>query len=125
MQFGKVKKLLRNAEGRPILGMANEDPLLNTRQYVVEPHCLKSLFTADNEGTRLVLLDKIIDHRRGDGALYKAVAIVIMKNGVKRRRHTTQGWQLLYEWKGGTSSNRVALKMPDTRTRSLLQNTLR
>jgi hypothetical protein len=44
MQFGKVKKLLRNAEGRPILGMANEDPLLNTRQYVVEPHCLKSLF---------------------------------------------------------------------------------
>ena len=32
-----------------------------------------------------------------------------MKNGVKRRRETTQGWQLLCEWKDG-SSNWVVLK---------------
>jgi hypothetical protein len=32
-----------------------------------------------------------------------------MKNGVKRRRETTQGWHFLCEWKDG-SSNWVVLK---------------
>ena len=35
VQFGKVTKRLRDAEGRPI-GMANENPLLDTREYSVE-----------------------------------------------------------------------------------------
>ena len=34
-QFGKVTKRLRDAEGRPI-GTANENPILDTRQYAVE-----------------------------------------------------------------------------------------
>ena len=34
-QFSKVTKRLHDAEGRPI-GMANENPLLVTREYSVE-----------------------------------------------------------------------------------------
>jgi hypothetical protein len=42
-------------------------------------------------------------------AIDKADAFVTMKNGVKRWRQTTQGWQLLCQWKDG-STNWVALK---------------
>jgi len=42
-------------------------------------------------------------------AIEKADAFVTMRNGVKRRRQTTQGWQLLCQWKDG-STNWVALK---------------
>ncbi|KAI2495882.1 Reverse transcriptase (RNA-dependent DNA polymerase) [Fragilaria crotonensis] len=121
VQFGKVTKRLRDAEGRPI-GMANINPLLDTREYSVEfrdgrTESLSGNLVAqnldsqiDDEGARHVLLDEIIDHRRSDSAIDKADAIVTMKNGVKRRRRTTQGWQLLVcKWKGG-SSNWVALK---------------
>jgi hypothetical protein len=120
VQFGKVTKRLRDAEGRPI-GMANVNPLLDTREYSVEfrdgrTESLsanlidQNLYSQiDEEGARHVLLDEIIDHQRSDSAIDKADAIVTMKNGVKRRRHTTQGWQLLCKWKDG-SSNWVALK---------------
>jgi hypothetical protein len=64
----------------------------------------------DNEVvTRHVLLDEIIDHRRGDGTVDKADAIVMMRNGVRRRWHRTQGWQLLCQLKD-CSLNGVALK---------------
>jgi hypothetical protein len=120
VQFGKVTKRIRDAEGRPI-GMANKNPLLDTREYEVEFRdgrtesisanlIAQNLFSQiDDEGARHVLLDEIVDHRRSDSAIDKADAIMTMKNGVKRRRHTTQGWQLLCQWKDG-SSNWVALK---------------
>ena len=63
----------------------------------------------DEEGNRHVLLDDIVDHRRSDSAVSKEDAFVTMSNGVKRRRQTTQGWQLLCQWRDG-STNWVALK---------------
>jgi hypothetical protein len=63
----------------------------------------------DEEGHRHVLLDDIINFWKDQTAVDKANAFIIMKNGVKRRRQTTQGWQLLCQWKDG-SSNWVALK---------------
>jgi hypothetical protein len=64
----------------------------------------------DEEGHRHVLLDDIINFRRNDTAVDKANAFVTIQNGVnKRRRFTTQGWQLLCQWKDG-STNWVALK---------------
>ena len=119
-QFGKVTKRLRDAEGRPI-GMANENPLLDTRQYAVEfkdgrSESLSANLIAQNlysqidtEGKRHVLLDDIVDHRRDRTAVDKSDAFVKRRNGVRRRRQTTQGWQLLCQWKDG-SSNWVALK---------------
>ena len=54
-------------------------------------------------------LDNIIDHRRNATALDKEDAFITMSNGVKRRRQTTQGWQLLCQWRDG-STTWVALK---------------
>jgi hypothetical protein len=119
-QFAKVTKWLRDAEGRPI-GTANENPLLDTREYEVEfldghvksmsaNSIAQHLFSQiDEEGHQHVLLDDIIDFEKDDTAVDKADAFVTMKNGVKRRRQTTQAWQLLCQWKDG-STNWVALK---------------
>ena len=120
VQFGRVTKRLRDAEGRPI-GTANENPLLDTRGYAVEFRdghsesvsanlIAQNLYSQfDEEGNRHILLADIVDHRRDERAVDKQDAFVTMGNGVKRRRETTQGWQLLCEWKDG-SSNWVALK---------------
>ena len=120
VQYGKVTKRLRDAEGRPI-GTANDNPLLDTREYTVEfmdghTESLSANIVAqhlfsqiDEEGNRHVLLDDIVDHRRSDSAVSKEDAFVTMSNGVKRRRQTTQGWQLLCQWRDG-STNWVALK---------------
>ena len=119
-QYGKVTTRLRDAEGRPI-GTANSNPMLDTRKYEVEFRDGKSeALTAnliaqhiysqiDEEGARHVLLEEIKDHRRTNDAIDKSEAIMVRKNGVKRRRHTTKGWQMLCLWKDG-STNWVALK---------------
>jgi hypothetical protein len=120
VQYGKVTKRLRDAEGRPI-GMAADNPLLDTRAYTVEfPDGREESLTAnlisqslysqiDEEGNKHLLLDDIIDHKRNENAIDKSDAFVTMKNGVQRRKETTQGWSLLCQWKDG-SSNWVALK---------------
>ncbi len=63
----------------------------------------------DDKGKRHILLSDIVDHKQDERAIDKQDAFVTMKNGVKRRRETTHGWQLLWEWKDG-SSNWVVLK---------------
>jgi hypothetical protein len=120
VQFGRVTKRLRDADGRPI-GKAHNKPLLNTREYEIEffnGHSealsanliAQNLFSQiDEEGIRHVLLDDIIDHRRNVTALNKKDAFITMSNGVKRRRQTTQGWQLLCQWRD-CSTTWVALK---------------
>ena len=119
-EYGRVTKRLRDAEGRPI-GVANKNPMLDTREYEVEfrdgrSEALTANLIAqhlyskiDEEGAAHVLLDEIIDHRKTGEAIEKADAIAVRKNGVKRRRHTTKGWELLCQWKDG-STNWVALK---------------
>ena len=120
VQYGKVTKRLRDAEGRPI-GMAADNPLLDTRAYAVKfPDGREESLTAnliaqslysqiDEEGNKHLLLDDIIDYKRNETAIDKRDAFVTMKNGVKRRKETTQGWSLLCQWKDG-SSNWTALK---------------
>jgi hypothetical protein len=120
MRYGKVTKRLRDAEGRPI-GTAADNPLLDTREYAVEfPDGREESLTAniiaqhlysqiDEEGNKHLLLDDIIDYKRSGNAIDKRDAFVTMKNGVRRRKETTQGWSLLCQWKDG-SSNWVALK---------------
>ena len=63
----------------------------------------------DEEGHQHILLDDIIDYRRDERVIEKADAFVVMRNGVKWQCQTTQGWQLLCQWKNG-STNWVALK---------------
>ena len=120
IQFAKVTKRLHDKEGRPI-GTANDNPLLDTREYEVEfldGHreslsanvIAQHMFSqVDEEGHRHLLLDDITDFRKDDTAIDKEDAFVKMSNGVQRRRMMTKGWQLLCQWKDG-STNWVALK---------------
>ena len=110
--FARVTKRLRNANGLPI-GVANDNPILDTRMYKVEyPDGFKSSLSAnviaqnmfaqvDDEGNRHVLFDAIIDHRV-DGTEVKTMdAFIVKKSGHKRRRETTKGWEMLLQWKDG------------------------
>ena len=63
----------------------------------------------DSDGNRQVLLDEIIDYRRDKSALSISQSVVTMPNGRQRQRPTTKGWQLLLQWKDG-STNWAALK---------------
>jgi hypothetical protein len=94
---------------------------MDTREYIVEftdGHSqalsanliAQNLFSQiDDKGNGHVLLEDIIDHRKADSAVSEEDAFVTMNNGVKRRQQTTQGWQLLCQWRNG-STNWVALK---------------
>ena len=120
VQYARVTKRMRDTEGRPI-GTAHNNPLLDTREYSVEfldghqesltaNTIAQHLFSeVDEEGRRHILLDDITDYRKDGKAIHKDDAFITMANGVKRRRQTTQGWQLLCQWKDG-STNWVALK---------------
>jgi hypothetical protein len=63
----------------------------------------------DEEGNRHVLFDEIIDHRTNGKEIKQQDAFVTMSNGTKRRRESTLGWEILIQWKDG-SSTWVALK---------------
>ena len=63
----------------------------------------------DDEGNRQVLMNKIIDYRTNGTKLMQQDAFITTKMGTKRRRETTKGWELLVEWKDG-STNWVSLK---------------
>jgi len=72
--FAKVTKRLRDADGIPI-GVANYNPILDTRVYEVEymdgrkaslaaNAIATNMFAQiDDDGNRFVLLDSIVDHR--------------------------------------------------------------
>ena len=106
VQFGKVTKRLCDAEGRPI-GTANENPLIDRSENSVEFKygiseslsaniIARNLYSQiDEEGNRHILLEDIIDHWQSNGAIDKDDAFIMMKNGVKRRCETTQGWHML------------------------------
>ena len=83
--------------------MANENPLLDMRECSVEfkdgiSESLSANIIAQNlysqideEGNRHIPLEETIDHRRNTRSIDKDDAFIMMKNGVKRRRETTQG----------------------------------
>ena len=114
-EFAKVTKRLRDANGIPI-GTANDNPLLDTRIYEVEySDGYKASLTAntiaenmfaqvDTEGNRHVIFDEIIDHRVDGTEIKNQDAFIISKNGGRRRRETTKGWEILLQWKDGSSS---------------------
>ncbi len=110
-QLGVVRKRHKGKDGNPI-GRSNTNPLLDTREYEVEfPDGSVDVLTAntiaealysqvDEEGKTYAVLSGIVDHRK-DGS---AVALDdSFMPGTRNRIRTTKGWQLLVEWKDGTS----------------------
>jgi hypothetical protein len=58
----------------------------------------------DDEGNKYLLLNSIIDYRTNATAVRNDNAFIQGKNGNKHRRKTTKGWELLVEWKDGSTS---------------------
>ena len=58
----------------------------------------------DDEGNRFLLLDSIADYRTDGSELKQQEAIIISKNGGRQRKETTQGWEILLQWKDGSST---------------------
>ena len=119
-RYGKVIKRQKNEAGEPV-GTANDNPLMDTRQYVVQfpdeheetlsaniiAECMFS--QVDEEGNRHVLFDEISEHRKTALAIPIDDAFQTMSNGRKVRRKTTVGWDVLINWKDG-SQQWIALK---------------
>ena len=114
-EYAKVTKRLRDADGIPI-GTANDNPILDTRLYEVEyldgyktsltaNTIAENLFSqVDEEGNRHVLFDAVIDHRVDGSELQQDDAFIISANGGRRRKPTTKGWEILLQWKDGSTS---------------------
>ena len=119
-EFAKVTKRLRDKDGLPI-GRANNNPILDTRMYQVEYSdghkaslaanaIAENMFAqVDNEGNRHVLFEEIADHRTDGTEVKQQDAFVTTRTGTKRRKETTKGYEILVQWKDG-STTWVALK---------------
>ena len=105
-----VKHRVVDNQGLPV-GLRNNNPILDTRQYEVEfPDGSTDAFTAnmiaenlysqiDEEGRSYAILKDIVGHRKDSKAVKKTDEDYI--NG--RKRHTTAGWQLEAEFADGTT----------------------
>ena len=113
--FAKVTKRLRDANGIPI-GTAHDNPILDSRIYEVEyvdghtaalsaNAIATNMFAqVDEEGNRYTLLDSIIDHRTDGTEVPTDDAYITSKNGGRRKRQTTKGWEILLLWKDGSTT---------------------
>ena len=114
-EFAKVTKRLRDANGIPI-GTSSDNPILDTRLYEVEymdghkasltaNSIAQNMFAqVDEEGNRHVILDSIIDYRTNGKEVQEQNAFIKSKNGGRRRKETTKGWEILLGWKDGSST---------------------
>jgi len=106
---------LRDANGIPI-GVANDNPILDTRVYEGEymdgrkaslaanAIATNTFAQIDDDGNRFVLLDSIVDHRTDGTELQHDDAFVTSRNGGRRRKMTTKGWEILLQWKDGSTT---------------------
>lgn len=120
MMPARVTKQMRDSEGLPI-GTASENPLLDSRKYEIEfaDGNLEELTAniiaenliaqVDEEGRRQMMIDEIIDHRSNQDAVSKTEGTYVNQYGVRRQKQTTRGWEVLIQWKDG-STDWVALK---------------
>ena len=114
MVTGRVVKRARGQDGNPI-GIRNPNPLLDTREYVVEfldgstaeygaNIIAENLFSqVDSEGNQYLLLKEIVSHRKDSSAIPISDGFFTSKNGNRVPKTTTRGWQLLVEWKDNST----------------------
>jgi hypothetical protein len=120
MMHARVTKRLKDNEGIPV-GKANDNPLLDSRKYEIEyadgnieeltANIIAENLIAqvDEEGRRQMMLDEIIDHRVNEDAIPKSQGTYVNPYGVRRQKQTTRGWEVLIQWKDG-STDWIALK---------------
>ena len=62
------------------------------------------LSQVDEEGHQQMMLDEIIDHRTHRNPVPKSQGTFKTKTSTLRKRKTTVGWELLVQWKDGTTN---------------------
>ena len=109
----KVISKVIDVNGEPI-GKYNENPHLNTILYNVEFSdglvteysanviAENKYQTVDSYGHNQLILDEIIDFRKGDNAVKKEDGFVNTQSGYKRMQQTTEGWDMFVIWRGDT-----------------------
>eukprot|EP00934_Nitzschia_sp_Nitz4_P004494 Nitzschia sp. Nitz4//scaffold699_size1639//47//1622//NITZ4_009318-RA/size1639-snap-gene-0.2-mRNA-1//-1//CDS//3329556654//4484//frame0 len=114
-QLARVTKRLRDAQGKPI-GRHHDNPILDTRMYEVEfqdghttaltaNNIAMNMFAQVNgDGHREILFDSIIDMRTDGTQVTRDNAFTVTTNGIKRRKKTTRGWEVLVQWKDGSTT---------------------
>ena len=109
MVSGIVKSRVKDHKGDPI-GVANRNPILDTRVYEVEftnggqvelgtnviAECMYA--QCDVEGKQFHLIEAIINHKMTNDAVQKE-DMYFMLRGRKHMKHTTKGWMLCVQWK--------------------------
>lgn len=114
MVSGKVRRRKRAADGS-LKGTSHENPLFDTRAYIVEfPDGAEAEYTANiiaenmysqcnPDGEQFLLLEGITDHKKSKEALSKDNAYITV-NGRKHLKKSTKGWSFCVQWKDGTTS---------------------
>jgi hypothetical protein len=114
MKLGKVVRRLTDENNLPT-GKAHDNPILDTREYTVEFDDEEQLEYAanviaeniyaqvDDEGRKYMLMDSIIDHRKDENAVPKDDEYVVV-DGKRNRKITTDGWQIIIQWKDGSTT---------------------
>ena len=63
------------------------------------------MFTqVDYEGNQYLLMNEITDHRKDNKAIPISDGMTRGHNGNESPKITTRGWELLVEWKNGSTS---------------------
>ena len=100
-----MKKRAVDVDGKPI-GVANNNPLLDTREYVIEfedgaEEIVSANVIAENilsqmneEGHRQLMLYEIVDHRTTHDAIPKVRGYITTPSGARRKKRTTRGWKI-------------------------------
>ena len=65
---------------------------------------MKMFAQVDAEGNRHALFDEISDHRTEGKEIKQQDTFITAKNGIRRRRETTAGWEIIVQWKYGRTT---------------------
>ena len=113
-QVRAVKRTRDN--GGNVVDRAHDNPILDTRKYVVEFEggeeaeltanvIAESMYAqCDPDGNLYVMFDSIVDYRKSTTALCKADQTAVRQDGRTFMRRSTKGWQLCVQWKDGSTS---------------------
>jgi len=106
--IGWVTKQVRGVDGNPV-GIRNNNPLLDTRQYEVQFGdgsiqeyttnliAENMLSQSDAEGGRDMIFKEIVDHRVADTAIKKEDGFTVGFNGNVHPKKTMCGWDICVE----------------------------
>ena len=115
---GRVIKRARGQDGEAI-GRAHTNPLFDTREYDIEftdgtieryaaNVIAENMFAqVDEEGNMYSILKEVMDHRKTNEAVPISEANIstyFRERTEPKPKRTTKGWELLVQWKDGSSS---------------------